>query len=449
MKRKHKVWAASCAVLLMTTALIYAYSTGPDPRHTGAPGDDPAACTSAGCHVGTQLNAGGGDVSVTFPNGSTYTPGQQQTFTVKVTDPTARVYGFQLTARLASSPSNGQAGDLASSTGEIVICDDSSTKGARGCPSNAQVQFIEHSTPSSSGTWRVLWTPPANNVGDINIYVAGNGANGNANETGDHIYTAHYTLSASVAGPKPTITSAGIVSASGFNAKAGLTSGTWLEIYGSNLSTTTRGWQGSDFKGANAPTTLDGVTVTINGKPAFIDLISPGQINAQAPEDPATGPVEVVVSNANGSSDPVIVQKAAIAPALLSPAAFNVGGKQYVTALYTDGTTFVGKAGLISGLSFRPAKAGDTIIFYGIGFGPVTPATPAGTIAAGANSLQSKPNFRFGEVPATLTYYGLAPGFVGLFQFNVVVPNTGGGDQQLNVDVGGVPVNQNLFITTQ
>ena len=152
--------------------------------------------------------------------------------------------------------------------------------------------------PVPSGTWQVLWTPPAGNVGDIKIYVAGNGANGDTTENGDHIYTANYTLSPGVVLPKPSITSASVVSASGFNANAGLASGTWLEIYGSNLSSTTRGWEGKDFSGSNAPTTLDGVpTVTINGKPAYIDLVSPGQVNAPAPDDASTGPVFKLVVN--------------------------------------------------------------------------------------------------------------------------------------------------------
>jgi uncharacterized protein (TIGR03437 family) len=123
-----------------------------------------------------------------------------------------------------------------------------------------------------------------------------------------------------------------------------------------------------------------------------------------------------------------------------------VNSKQYVVAQFPD-QTFVGPTGLISGVPFRPAKVGDTIVIYGIGFGPVNPATAAGTITGAANTLASQPNFRFGQVQAKLAYSGLTPGFVGLFQFNVVVPTVTPGDMPLNVDVGGVPLNQNLVIT--
>src|SRR5579863_7167658 len=62
-------------------------------------------------------------------------------------------------------------------------------------------------------------------------------------------------------------------------------SGSWVSIYGSGLSATTRSWQASDFSGNNLPTTLDNVSVLINGKKAAISYISPGMLNVQAPAD--------------------------------------------------------------------------------------------------------------------------------------------------------------------
>jgi uncharacterized protein (TIGR03437 family) len=449
MKRIHKYLALGCAFALLTAALIYAHAAGPDPRHTGAPGDDPMACATSGCHTGTPINGGGGSVTIDFPDGlMTYTPGQQQMLTVTVTDPKGKFYGFQMTARLASNPTTGQAGDFTAGSLELVLCDDGSSKGSLGCRANASVQFIEHSTPSTTGKWTVKWTPPASDVGDVLIYVAANSNTQMQVPEGAHIYTANYTLSPSSGGSKPSISSAGVVSASAFNPKAGVASGTWLEIFGSNLATVTRGWGGSDFNGSNAPTALNGVSVSIDGKPAYVDYVSPSQVNVQVPDDPATGPVQLVVTNAAGPSNPITVQKTAIAPAVLAPSSFNVGGKQYVVAQFADGT-FVGPANLISGVKFRPAKVGDIVIVYGIGFGPVSPGNASGLITSQSNSLQTKPNFRFGQTAATLMYDGLASGFVGLYQFNIQVPNVSSGDQPLNVDVGGVSTNQSLFITVQ
>jgi uncharacterized protein (TIGR03437 family) len=440
---------AAVAGLAASAALIHAYSSGPDPRYTGAPGDNPLACSTSGCHTGTDLNGGGGNVVVKFPDGLTYTPGKKQTFTIIITDSKAKIYGFQMTARLESDLANGQAGDFAAGVGQFVICDNGTFKGNLGCPKNNPVEFIEHSSPFQTNTILVTWTPPATDVGNIHIYVAANAANADGNNTGDHIYNANYTLSPAQAGcanSTPAINA--VVSASAFNPNAGLAPGAWLEIYGSNLSCTTRGWADSDFtnNGQNAPTSLDGIQVTIDGIPAYVDFVSPLQVNVQAPDDPNTGPIQIVLQNSAGASNAVSMTEQAIAPALLAPPSFQVGGKQYVVAQFPD-QTFVGPPGLIGGVNFRPAKVGDVVVIYGVGCGPVTPATPAGVIVPAVNSLQNKPNFRFGQVPATLSYFGLTPGFVGLYQFNLVVPNVTPGDIQLNVDTGGAALNQTLFIT--
>jgi hypothetical protein len=72
--------------------------------------------------------------------------------------------------------------------------------------------------------------------------------------------------------------------------------GEWVSIYGTNLASGTVTWNG-DF-----PTSLGGTSVEINGKAAYIEFASPGQINVQAPDDTATGTVSVVVTTAGGSA---------------------------------------------------------------------------------------------------------------------------------------------------
>jgi uncharacterized protein (TIGR03437 family) len=447
MTSKRKI-AGAIAGISLFAAFLWAHSAGPDPRHTGAPGDDPLACTTAGCHTGTALNGGGGSVVVNFANGLTYSPGAQQTFTIVVTDPNARVYGFQMTARLESNLAQGQAGDFTKGQQQIVICDNNLLKPANGCPANAPVEFIEHNQPFTTNTIQVLWTAPATNVGNVHIYVAANAANGNGTETGDHIYTASYVLIPLCANSTPTIGAGGIISAYEFNRNAGLASGTFLEIYGTNLSCTSRDWSGA-FSGpnhSNAPTSLDGVSVFIDNIPAYVAYVGPGQVNVQAPDDPATGAVSVVVQNSAGLSNAIAMQKNAIAPALLAKSSFNTQNHQWVTAQHVNGD-YVGNPGLVSGLTFRPAKAREIITIYGIGFGPVTPTLPSGVIPSGETTLVNRPTFRFGETPADVPYYGLSGCCAGLYQFNVVVPNVSPGDMPLNVDVGGVTLNQNLFIT--
>jgi uncharacterized protein (TIGR03437 family) len=431
--------------MVPSVVLLYAYATGPEPRHTAAPGDDKLACTTAGCHVGTALNGGGGNVKITFAAGQVYTPGVPQTFTVVITDPVARAYGFQMTARLESNLANGQAGNFTPGPQQIVICDDGSVRQSAGCPANAPIQFIEHGDPyRGTNQIQVSWTPPAVDVGNVHIYVAANAANGDGNNTGDHIYTADYVLIPQAGSSAPAITS--VSSASGFSAEAGLASGTWLEIYGTNLSTATRTWGGADFTGTKAPTSVEGVSVTVNGVPAYVAYVSPTQVNVQAPDDSTVGPVAIQVTSGGAASNVVTMTKKAIAPALLAPGAFNVNSKQYVVAQFAD-QTFVGPAGLIAGVAFRPAKPGEVITIYAVGCGPVSPPTPAGTIASGVSSLQNPPTFHLGSATATVQYAGLVSGLVGLYQFNLVVPNVPGGDVPLTMDAGGVSANEGLLVT--
>jgi uncharacterized protein (TIGR03437 family) len=96
------------------------------------------------------------------------------------------------------------------------------------------------------------------------------------------------------------------------------------------------------------------------------------------------------------------------------------------------------------------ARPGDSITLYGIGFGLVTPNIPAGQIVQDSNALQSQLQISFAGVAATTTYAGLAPGYVGLYQFNVVVPNVAASDSvPLTFTLGGVKGPQNLVIAVQ
>ena len=244
----------------------------------------------------------------------------------------------------------------------------------------------------------------------------------------------------------PAIAAGGVITSSNFGGAALIATGDWIEIYGTKLSDTTRTWGGGDFSGTQAPASLDGVQVLVNGNPAFVQLVSPGQINAQVPDGISGGAATVVVKNSNGSSVAATVSSAVRAPALLAAPAFRSGNRQYVVALFPDNTTFVGPPGLVPGAAFQPAQAGDHIVLYGVGFGSTIPVIPAGQIAGQTNSL---PNVvvKLGDVAATVEYAGLAVGSVGLYQFNIVVPTGVTGDAQLTVAVDGVSLTQALYLT--
>jgi uncharacterized protein (TIGR03437 family) len=251
--------------------------------------------------------------------------------------------------------------------------------------------------------------------------------------------------------PAPAVGTGGVITASGFGGFAAAASGSFVEIYGTNLAGTTRSWTTTDFSNGAAPTTIDGVTVTVNGQPAYVEFVSPGQVNVQIPANVPLGPVPVVVTYGSQTSPPVNLTINASEGGLLAPASFNVAGTQYVGATHASTGVFVSN-GNIPGIAAAPAVPGETLVFYGVGFGPVTSSTTpvAGQIAQGATTLAAPVQFTFGSTVAQVSYQGFAPDEVGVYQFNVAVPsNLASGDVSLQVSQGGVPIPQTLSISIQ
>jgi len=255
-------------------------------------------------------------------------------------------------------------------------------------------------------------------------------------------FALHFTLRPPVA---PVVT--GAISAGAFGAFSTSSQGSWVEIYGSNFAVGTQGWATGDFTGGIAPTKMGGVSVTIGGRPAFVNYVSPGQVNVQVPSGVGTGSQPIVVTTPTGSSAPFNLTVDASRPGVLAPASFRIGGTQNVVALFPDGVTYVLPPGAIPGVPSRRARAGDTIIFYGVGFGSVTPNIAPGQLAPQLNTLTSPVTVSFNGTPATVSYQGLAPNFVGLYQFNVITPNVSASDNvTLTFSQGGTSISQNLVI---
>jgi uncharacterized protein (TIGR03437 family) len=175
---------------------------------------------------------------------------------------------------------------------------------------------------------------------------------------------------------------------------------------------------------------LDGVSVQINGKSAAVYYVSPGQLNVQAPADDFIGPVQVQVKNAYGTATGNATLQT------YAPAFFTFQGK-YVAAVHADGV-YVTPAGYFGGsVASRPTQPGETLLLFGTGFGPTTPAVAAGQIVSRAAPLADLTQLRLtiGGVPAAVQFAGIvAP---GEYQFNVVVPALPDGDQPIVATIGG------------
>ena len=470
MKRTTKLSIAKAAVVLgAIPILLWAYEYGPNPGYVGIPSENGGqTCANAGCHTGTANNpANKGSVTVSFPNGMTYTPGVTQQLSVTVQDPatTQQAYGFELTARLASN-ANTMAGSFAyiDSNTQLMcsqpnlqvfeaVCNAGAvSKGCPApsptptCPSGMTLQYMEHSLTGyqnslqpkvGSYTYNFNWTPPATDSGNVTIYVAGNaGVGGAPSNVGDHIYTKQYTLTPAVSGPVPAISSAGVVNGASF--QPGVVPNSWITIQGTDLASTTDTWADSIVAG-KLPTTLDHVSVSVGGMPAYVYYISATQINALAPNI-GTGSVSVTVTNGSNTSAAATATSTTVGPAFFT---WNPGNQPVAThASDTSGTptAWAVKNGTFSGVTNTPAKPGEAIILWGTGFGPTSPTAPVGVqIPSGTIYYTANPvTVSINGTPAAVYATALSPGFAGLYQVVVTVPSSmGNGDFPLVATING------------
>lgn len=231
-----------------------------------------------------------------------------------------------------------------------------------------------------------------------------------------------------------------------FMGNAGFSSNMYVEIYGSNFSRFARLWGTTDFNGPNAPTSLDGVSVTVNNKPAFIYYVSPGQININVPEDTITGSVAIQVRTPEGVSNTVSVTRSRLSPTMLTTPGFKIAGRQYVVALTSNFAFYIGRPGMLAGVSFVAPRPGDTALIYALGLGPTTPPTQAGVTASQTGNVVLPLQVKIGDVEASVPFKGLLQGSIGLYQLNVVIPNVPAGDQKIELTVDGVKNEQDLTI---
>jgi uncharacterized protein (TIGR03437 family) len=218
----------------------------------------------------------------------------------------------------------------------------------------------------------------------------------------------------------------------------------YVSIFGSNLSTTTRTWTATDFKnGTQMPTSLDGVSVTVNGTPAYVEYVSPSQLNIITPDiPPSPSGMAVVVNVPNQQPVTAWIGMSSLAPALFTWQTGTPDTGKYVVAQHSDYSN-VGKAGLFpnqSGSFTTPAKPGETIILYGTGFGPTNPAITPGIMTDKTYPISPLPTATIGGQPAQVQFAGLIATLSQIYQVNVTIPtNVGIGDQPLILNVNGTP----------
>ena len=241
--------------------------------------------------------------------------------------------------------------------------------------------------------------------------------------------------------PNPTFLGQGnIVNPASF--ATGLSPGSIGKILGSGL---TRGVSGIiRASKSSVPYSIQGTSVLVNGLPAPIlgiaNVNGVESINFQVPWEVQGAPIPPIPMATEPfivTNDPVasvtVMNNGTASPSwrgpfyVLQPAIFTTDGIHAV-AVRPDGSLVTPQS---------PTRAGDVLKLCGTGFGPVTPQPPTGA-PAGMSQMNTMPTFGINGHSTVPQYAGLTPSAVGLYQFEVVVPDgLATGDLPAAFNVGG------------
>ena len=223
---------------------------------------------------------------------------------------------------------------------------------------------------------------------------------------------------------KPLISSGGIVNIANY-AQEAVAPGGIVAIFGSQLA---------DAAGQNPgppplATKLGGTEVLVNGVPAPLYYVSPAQVNFQMPYNASGSAVVQVVNNGSAGNSRSVAIAANVPRFLIWPDSIVTGG--YAITVNSDGSLPLPSVSKVQGYISHPARPGDTIVIYGVGFGQTSPAAVDGAPATSSAPLQTITGttpitfgggFQGRPTSVNADFVGLTPTAVGLYQVNVKIP---------------------------
>ena len=213
-----------------------------------------------------------------------------------------------------------------------------------------------------------------------------------------------------------------------------MSSGGWATILGANLAGII---DVANTSAGSLPKSLDGVSVSIDGQPAFVYYVSPTQINLIVPDDPTNGGVKVQVTNQGVASNIVTADKEDFSPGLF------MFTSQYPAAVHANGI-YLGAPNLLSGVVTQPAKPGEVILLFGTGFGPSDPPVAAGQLLMKASPPAALVTATVGGIAADVQGYLV---YAGTYQFNLTVPQLPSGDAALSLSVAGHTIQNGVMLS--
>lgn len=228
---------------------------------------------------------------------------------------------------------------------------------------------------------------------------------------------------------RPEVNVAGVVNAASFDPTVGVSPGSIVSIFGLSLA-------GAETSATALPlpSELGGATIQIGQQSMPLFFSSAGQVNGQIPYTTQFGSTITAFPRVDGiSGESFTLQVNQFSPGLFS---MERNGRGQGAILHANGT-------LVSSTS--PARPGETVLVFGTGLGPVQPAPALGVPAASdpLSHTTTNPVVFVGDREAAVTFSGLAPGFVGLYQINVTLPSDlPAGDHGVILTIGGTSSNR-------
>jgi len=399
-----------CSVFIIFSlngSRVAAFRSGPDPARTGAPGE--LTCNMAGCHNSFATNSGSGALSLTgLP--ANYTPNQEINLTVTLNQANRALYGFELTAL---DEQNRRAG-------ELIVTDTSRTQRITGVVGGALREYIQHNFNGSSpnganqASWNFRWKAPAQSVGRVTFYIAGNAANNDGTAFGDFIYTISQSIQ-----PGATLGQFASLSAASFAQPATLAANGIAAGFGAGLA--------QNIASANTvplPTQLGETEVRVRDaggtdRPAGLFFVAPTQINYLIPAGTASGTATVTVRRSGNDVAQGALAIESVAPGLF---AANANGQGVAAAIVfrrrgaVDTTEPVAQFNSTTN-RFEPLP---------IDLGPETDLVFLIAFGTGIRgvSAQSAATATIGGTNAQVSFAGATPGFEGLDQANISIPRS-------------------------
>jgi trimeric autotransporter adhesin len=231
-------------------------------------------------------------------------------------------------------------------------------------------------------------------------------------------------ISSNISSSSPAIS--GVVDGASFLVRY-LAPGSLVSIFGQNLASTTA-ISGS----VPLPISLSGTSVFVGGTPAPLFFVSPNQINAILPYSLATNTLQSLAVVKGNNLATANIQIAAAAPGVFTINQSGSGAGAILNGDFTLNTPS------------NPAARGAFVSIFCAGLGAVMPAVTDGAPPTSISATTNQVVVRINNGAALVAFAGLAPGFVGLYQVNAIVPASTPIGGQIPVDVGvivsGTPV---------